>query len=197
VRSKSHPGLIPAQVGLIQLELSGGHPDAAMVVARKIQSERPKESVGYVLAGDIEASRVNWVAASAAYRAGLERGKSTELAGKLYDALVSGAQPANAERVASEWLKEHPRTPISAVISVDVAVARQDFEAAKGHYLAVVQLQPENPIGLNNLAWVMNRLKEPGAITYARGGLRWPRAAGLPRHACRHHGGTRATLTRQ
>ncbi len=34
-------------------------------------------------------------------------------------------------------------------------------------YVDVVQLQPENPFGLNNLAWVMNRLKEPGAITYA------------------------------
>jgi len=46
-------------------------------------------------------------------------------------------------------------------------VARQDYEAAQTHYLSVVQLQPDDPVGLNNLAWVMHRLKKPGAMAYA------------------------------
>src|SRR4029078_5505010 len=102
------PSSIAAQFGLVQLEVAAGRPDAAMVVARRVQAERPKESIGYTLAGDIEASRKNWVAAITAYRAVLERGKSTEWAAKLYDALVSASQSPNADRFASEWLKNYP-----------------------------------------------------------------------------------------
>jgi putative PEP-CTERM system TPR-repeat lipoprotein len=161
------PGLIAAQIALAQLEVSAGRPDAAMVVARRIQSERPKESVGYVLAGDIEAFRKNWVAAIAAYRAGLERGKSTAPAGKLYDALVSAGQAANAEKFASEWVKEHPTDAQFRLHLGDIAVNRRDYEVAEAHYLAIVRLQPDNAVALNNLAWVTNKLKKPGASAYA------------------------------
>ena len=161
------PGLVTAQVGLAQLEVSAGRPEAAMVVARKMQRERPKESIGYVVAGDIEASRKNWVAAIAAYRAGLERGKSTELAGKLYDALASARQAANAEKFASEWLKEYPQDMQFRLHLGDVAVNRQDYEVAETHYLAIVRAQPEDAVALNNLAWVTNKLKKPGALGYA------------------------------
>ena len=161
------PTSTAAQVGLVQLEVSAGRPDAAMVVARRVQVERPKESIGYTLAGDIEAARTNWVAAITAYRAGLERGRSTELAAKLYDALVSASQAPNADRFASEWLKAHPKDATFRLHLGNVAMNRQNLEAAEAHYLAVVQLVPDNPMGLNNLAWVMNSLKKPGAITYA------------------------------
>jgi putative PEP-CTERM system TPR-repeat lipoprotein len=161
------PGFIPAQVGLARLEVSASKPDVAMAIARRIQGDRPKESIGYTIAGDIEASRKNWPAAITSYRAGLERGASTELAGKLYDALASSAQTENAERFATEWLKDHPKDAIFRGHLGDVAVARQEFEKAEAHYLAAVQLLPDSPVGLNNLAWVMNRLKKPGAITYA------------------------------
>jgi putative PEP-CTERM system TPR-repeat lipoprotein len=161
------PRLIAAQVGLVQLELSAGRPEAAMAVARTVQGERPKESVGYMLAGDVESSRKSWSAAIAAYHAALERGKSTELAAKLYDALASAQQTANAQRFASDWLKEHPQDAAFRLHLGDVAVGRQDFEAAETHYLAALQLLPDNPAALNNVAWVMNRLKKPGAITYA------------------------------
>ena len=57
-------------------------------------------------------------------------------------------------------------------ISVTAPVSRQDFEAAETHYLAVAQLLPDNPAALNNVAWVMNRLKKPGAVTVCGKGCR-------------------------
>ena len=53
-------------------------------MARNLQKEHPNESVGYLYAGDIEASRNNLEAAAAAYRAGLARVPSFELAAKLH-----------------------------------------------------------------------------------------------------------------
>jgi len=88
-------------------------------------------------------------------------------AGKLYDALASAGQAANAEKFASEWVKEHPTDAQFRLHLGDIAVNRQDYEVAEAHYLAIVRLQPDNAVALNNLAWVTNKLKKPGASAYA------------------------------
>jgi predicted Zn-dependent protease len=49
----------------------------------------------------------------------------------------------------------------------DLAISRQDYPSAEASYLAVIQLQPDNAVALNNLAWVTNKLKKPGAIAFA------------------------------
>ena len=161
------PKSMEAQLGLAQLEASAGRPDAALAVARRIQGERPKESIGYMLAGDIEAFRKNWPSAISAYRAGLERGESTQLAAKLYDALGSAGQGANADRFASDWLKQHPQDALFRLHLGDVAAGRKDFEGAQTHYLEVLKMQPDNAAVLNNLAWAMYTHKKPGAIAFA------------------------------
>jgi len=161
------PKFLPAQRGLVILELADSRPDQALAVARVVQSERPDQSVGYLLAGDVEASRKNWEAAATAYRAGLKRGASTELAMKLHSVLVASKKHRDAETFATGWFKDHPQDAAFRTYLGDTALAQLDFAGAEGQYLAVVKLQPENAIALNNLAWVTNRLKKPGAVAYA------------------------------
>lgn len=161
------PQFLPAQRGLVILELADGRPDQALAAARVVQSERPDQSVGYLLAGDVEFSRKNWEPAATAYRAGLKRGASTELAMKLHSVLVASQKRPDAETFATAWIKEHPQDAAFRSYLGDTALAKLDFAGAEGQYLAVVKLQPENAIALNNLAWVTNRLKKPGAVAYA------------------------------
>ncbi len=161
------PKFLPAQRGLVILELAAGRPDQALAAARVVQSERPDQSFGYLLAGDVESSRKNWEPAATAYRAGLKRGASTELAMKLHSVLAASQKRPDAETFATRWIKEHPQDAAFRTYLGDTALAQLDFAGAEGQYLAVVKLQPENAIALNNLAWVTNRLKKPGAAAYA------------------------------
>ena len=161
------PKFLPAQRGLVILELASGRPDRALAVARVVQSERPDQSFGYLLAGDVESSRKNWEPAATAYRAGLKRDASTELTMKLHSVLVASRKRPDAETIATGWIKEHPQDAAFRAYLGDTALAQLDFAGAEGQYLAVVKLQPENAIVLNNLAWVTNRLKKPGAVAYA------------------------------
>ena len=161
------PKFLPAQRGLVMLDLSEGRPEKAMAVARAMQSERPDQNVGYLFAGDIEASRKNWDTAASAYRAGLKRGASTELASKLHSVLLSAQKRVDAEAFAAGWIKEHPQDAAFRSYLGDLALAQLDFASAETQYLAVIQLQPENAIALNNLAWVTNKLTKPGATAYA------------------------------
>jgi putative PEP-CTERM system TPR-repeat lipoprotein len=161
------PKFLPAQRGLVMLELAAGRPDQAKAVARTVKSERPDQNVGDLFIGDIEAFQSNWDAAAAAYRAGLKRGASTELATKLHSVLITAQKHADAETFAARWLKEHPQDATFLIHLAEQALAKLDFATAEKRYFAVVSLQPENALALNNLAWVTNKLKRPGAAAYA------------------------------
>jgi putative PEP-CTERM system TPR-repeat lipoprotein len=161
------PNFLNAQRDLVILELSAGRPDQAMAVARKLQAERPDHAFGYLFAGDIESYRKNWEAAATAYRAGLKRGRSPEMASKLHRVLLTANKRSDADAFAAGWIKDNPRDAFFRVYLADLALAQLDFEAAESNYRAVLQMGPENAAVLNNLAWVTNKLKKPGAAAYA------------------------------
>ena len=161
------PKYLPAQRGLVILELAAGQPEQALAIARTVQTERPDQGAGYLLAGDIEASRKSWDAAVGDYRAALSREASTEVAVKLYGALGQSKKAAEANAFASSWSREHPQDAAFRSYLGDLAVSKGDFARAETEYLAVLKLQPDSPIALNNVAWVTDRLKKPGATAYA------------------------------
>jgi putative PEP-CTERM system TPR-repeat lipoprotein len=55
-----NPDLVNVQRAIAKLTLDAGRASEALRMAREIQNQRPKESVGYVLEGDIRASQNAW-----------------------------------------------------------------------------------------------------------------------------------------
>jgi putative PEP-CTERM system TPR-repeat lipoprotein len=161
------PKYLPAQRGLMMLDVAAGRPDQAMVVARAVQTERPTQGIGYLLAGDIETSRKAWDAALAQYRVALSREPSTAAAVKVHAALGRAKKDAEADVFANTWKKEHPQDADFRTYLGDLALSRSDFPHAESEFLSVLSLQPENPVALNNLAWISNKLRKPGATAYA------------------------------
>jgi Flp pilus assembly protein TadD len=49
----------------------------------------------------------------------------------------------------------------------DIATARKDYPAATQHYRNALEIQPNNALVLNNLAWVYGEMKSPKAMEYA------------------------------
>jgi len=160
------PDLLAAQRGLIMIELSAGRPAEARAVARRVQSVPATRAVGLLLAGDIEASQKNWPAAAAAYRAGLKLSDSSELATKLHVALLATSAP-DAQKFASDWSTRHPDNSAFLTHLGGLALDRQDYAGAIDAYTAVLRVEPNNVIALNNLAWASYRLNRPGALAYA------------------------------
>ena len=161
------PDLLEAQRNLILVYLAAGKPNDALVIARDVAKQRPKDAVGYVLEGDIQASQKRWPEAVAAYRTGLKQAPSTELAVRLHKTLLASQNANEAERTASDWIKSHPKDVAFRLYLGDVATARKDYPAAIQHYRTVVDQQPENALALNNLAWASGQIKSPKAIEYA------------------------------
>ena len=164
---QTNPKNVAAERGLVLLELSEGRLDDAMAMAKQMQSERPQQGFGYLLAGDVETYRKDWAAAAAAYRAGLARGESSELAAKLHGSLMSAHKGAEADTFASGWIKGHPQDVVFRQYLGDLALSRSDFASAESQYSAIVAAHPENSVALNNLAWAEHKLNKPGAAAHA------------------------------
>ena len=160
------PDALEAQRGMIALELEAARPREAIAIARQVQKQRPNESIGYALEGDVHASQKDWAHAAQSYRAGLAKVKSTDLGIALYNALL-GSNSAEAERFAGSWLKENVNDIQFRVHLAQVASIRRDHARAVQHYRAVLESRPNDALILNNLAFSEGQLKDPKALEHA------------------------------
>jgi putative PEP-CTERM system TPR-repeat lipoprotein len=161
------PDLVDAQRAIAVLELDAGRLPQAVAMAREVQGQRPKESVGYVLEGDLHVYKRSWNEAVAAYRRGLKQLGTVDLAIKVHAALVAGSNTTEADQFAASWIKDHPRELAFRSYLAQAAMTRNDYSAAAREYRALVELQPDSPVVLNNLAFAAGQLKDPKAIGYA------------------------------
>ena len=158
---------IEAQRGIMMLDLDAGRFAEALVIARQVQNQRPKEAVGYVLEGDVHALNKSWAEATSAYRNGIRQTGATDLAIKLHAALLAGANSGEADKFADSWVKEHAKDLPFRLYLAEAASVRKDYASASKHYRVLVDAQPNNPGVLNNLAWTAAQNKDPKAIEYA------------------------------
>jgi putative PEP-CTERM system TPR-repeat lipoprotein len=161
------PDLLDAQKGLIGVELRQDHAKEALTIAKDVQQQRPKDSIGYIMEGEIHAARREWPKAIAAYETGVKQSGTTDAAVKLYGAHVASGQSAEAAKMASTWLGAHPQDDTFRFALAEIAGARKDYVSAARYYREILERQSQNPLVLNNLAWVAGQLHDPKALEYA------------------------------
>jgi putative PEP-CTERM system TPR-repeat lipoprotein len=165
---KIKPGLLAAQRALVEVEILQKQHPQALEVARNVQRTYPKQAVGYLLEAAVESDRGHHDAAAAALSKAVPLdGGGTEAAIRLHQTLLTAGRAAEAERLASAWKKDHPRDAAFRFYLGDNALARQDWAAAEAHYRSVTEVQPNNAMALNNVAWLMTRQGKPGAVAVA------------------------------
>ena len=161
------PDLVSAQRGLISVELDANHLQQAVSVAHEVQKQRPKEAVGYIFEGDIYAARKKWPESIAAYRLGMKQAPTSEVASRLYGALLASGSKAEAEKVASSWMAEHADDRRFRMYVAEAAITHGDAARAHKEYETLLAKDPNNPVLLNNLAWSAGKVNDPKAIEYA------------------------------
>jgi predicted Zn-dependent protease len=152
---------------LAQIALREDKPEEALRIAGGMQKAQPKQAAGYLLQADVELRRKRPEAAVAPLRTALELAPSSETAIKLHAVLGAAKRGAEADRLAANWSKEHPRDAAFRFYLGDQALARKELKVAEAHYRSVLEIQPENVLALNNVAWLMAQQKQPGALALA------------------------------
>jgi putative PEP-CTERM system TPR-repeat lipoprotein len=163
----TRPDLLPAQRGLLNIATAEKRYTEAVEIARQVQKQRPNEAVGYLLEGDVEKARRSWDAAAAAYRTSLQKQPSTEGAVRMHSLFMQAGRQADADRFAASWEKDHPKDVAFVFYRGDLALQQKNFAEAESRYRTVSQLQPQNALALNNVAWLMVKQSKPGALPFA------------------------------
>ena len=161
------PNLLVAQRSLADLYVKEGKTADALAISKTVQTQRPKESAGHLLEGDIQSVSKNWSGAAAAYQAGLKVAPGPELVIKLHTALTQGGKAADAQRVTTEWQRTNPNDAAVLLYLGDRAIAANQLNDAQRYYDRVIALQPNNALALNNMAWVAGKLGRADAVALA------------------------------
>lgn len=174
------PDQLQVQQAQVLVALQENKLDQALAVARKVQTQRPQEAVGFNMEGDIELRRRNWDAAAAVLRKAVARTPSGDAPQRLHAALVAGGKAAEAQTWAQEWRKKQPDDMGFVLHLGDQAMASGKTADAEALYRQVIDKQPGNVLALNNLAYVLAREKKPGSVALAEQALqRAPKSAAV------------------
>ncbi len=162
------PGSTTIARAQARLAMADGRPEDALKIARDMQKRAPQDATGFTMEGEIEVGRKNWDAAITAYRASLKLAATSETTAKLHTALLAAKKPADAERLAADWTKANPKDASFHYFLGDVALAQNDLPRAEARYRNVLEVQPENALALNNVAWLLVQQGKPGALAMAQ-----------------------------
>ena len=161
------PNLIVAQQGLAELAIRDKRVPDALSIVKDIQKQRPQEPVGFALEGEVHMASRNWPAAMVSYEQALRLApNATELAVKLHTAHLAAQKKREADAFAASWLRGHPKDLAFSLYLGDRAVAANDLKGAEAHYQKALSLQPQNPVTLNNMAWVASKLGRKDAMGF-------------------------------
>jgi putative PEP-CTERM system TPR-repeat lipoprotein len=161
------PHSLAAQRVAIMAAMGAKRPQDALAIARDMQSQRPKDSLGYILEGEIESSEERWARAAGAYRKALSTPNPAQAPGRLHAVLLKDKKPAEASGFAADWLRGHPEDWLFLLYLADASSSQGDLNASERYYRQLLQAQPNSAIALNNLASVLIRQNKPGAVALA------------------------------
>jgi putative PEP-CTERM system TPR-repeat lipoprotein len=147
--------------------VQAGRFEDAVAEAREAQKKRPKEALGFVIEGDVRAAQQKWLEAAALYRAALGRSPDMLTANKAVATLKKVEGTTDVPALAAKWLNENPKDFAARLYLADRDMAQKNFKSAVPHLRVLVELQPNNPVLLNNLAWAGAAIGDPQAVKYA------------------------------
>lgn len=146
------PDHLPSQRALIQLELERKNANAALKIAREMQTQRPAAPQGYLLEGDVLMHQKDFNAAAKAYAQARERGSQDISTVRQYQALRAAEQREAADNVLRDALARYPQEQnIREFVASEFLAAGRNKEAIS-LYADLVERNPQNLVALNNLA---------------------------------------------
>lgn len=163
------PQSAAAQEALASLMVGNNRLREALDLARTMQQQRPRAVGGYLFEAAVHLRQKNVDPALTAIKRGLAvKDHDPELAGYYYLALQRNGRAAEADRYGASWIKEHPNDLAFEYLLAVTALRRKDYDQAEVRLQRIVQLRPDYPAALNNLAWVLASRGKPGGVAFAQ-----------------------------
>jgi len=158
---------LPSLEALLRLELLERKPEAALRVARQIQSQHPLSPLGFEREADILLAQRRPQQAVNAYEQALLKGSGSTGVIKLFRAEIMAGNTRQADLRIHDWLKQHPKDNAVRVQAAEYYLANGRNKEAIALYSELQRQVPENVLVLNNLANLYQREKDSRALATA------------------------------
>jgi putative PEP-CTERM system TPR-repeat lipoprotein len=156
-----------AQLLLGRLTIANKDDAAALGIAADLLKAHPDAAYGDELTGDVYAARKAYQQASDAYALAYGKASSASLAQKLYQSRLQLGETESAHEVLRQWLADHPEdVPTRGLLAQAQLSAGQPAEAIE-EYQKLLEVDPNNVMALNNLAWLYQEANNPEGVKYA------------------------------
>ncbi len=161
------PGNAAFRSDLARVELGLGNTEAAVRLARGLQTDFPSNPDGYLLEGNILAAAGDHFRAAALFDRAYELGPAFEIAAAAHRARQAGSL-ADAAAPLRRWLEDNPGDARAWFMLAQFHQSEGQGGDAATAYDRVISLQPAHVVALNNAAWLYNEAGDPRALDYAR-----------------------------
>jgi putative PEP-CTERM system TPR-repeat lipoprotein len=161
------PGYVPAEALLAEVELQSGEVAKAEQRARAIVKRVPDDPAGPRLLADIAMARKRYPEAIENYGRALAKEQTTAAALRLYRAYLNSGSVAAGNEFMESWLKSRPEDVLAQRALAEGYLRAGNPTAARTRYEQVLRQGGEDPLVLNNLAYLMLGEKDARAREYA------------------------------
>lgn len=155
------------RVDLIRLEVDQGDFEAAMRVAVALRDELPDSAVGDTMVGDVLMEAQLPADAIDAYEKAIAKEPTSALAIRRFRAQAADGDKSAAMQGLRNWLETHPDDTVSRFALASELLNDGEHAAAQQQFETLLTTAPDNPVVLNNLAWLADKSGDPKAFEYA------------------------------
>ena len=165
--SELQPKAIEPKIAIASMLLRQGKIADAKSVAAQLQKDIGNSAAGLALEGDLFGVENKWPEATISYKKAFDLEKTVSIGVKLHQAYSRSNKVAEAETLLADWFKAAPNDIAMRLYAGEHEIARERWSEAVKHYDAVLKIDPKHAAALNNVAWALNKLKDPRAISLA------------------------------
>ncbi len=148
---------------MLEQELKG--PDQGVVLAETYVKDRPQSVPRLLVLGDLQGAAQKNDIALATYRKAWEKQQNADTMQRVYVALNRLDRKDEALKFLQDWSAKNPNDYNARFMVTSHYISTGKLEEALKHAEALNGALPENPVLLNNLAWLYGTKKDPKAIS--------------------------------
>lgn len=165
------PDELPAYLGLARASLAAADFTQARDDARAIQKKWPARPEGWLYEAAALDRLKQGGGAEQVLRHGLATSNASEVLAALYQHLLADRKGDEAAATLTAWLTKHPGDVRGRMAVGEVHQVRGEFKEAEQWFRKVLELHPDDPVALNNLAWTLGKQGDKAALDVGKRAL--------------------------
>ena len=162
---------VPAKIALIELESAQKNFDEATRLATELRESQPDSHFGDLLIGDVRMRQEKYAEAAESYANAMKKSDIATLAIRRFNAQRQGGSQDTAFSELQAWVdRKDDRSARHVLASAYLSGGKNDLAVRESERL--LEKEPENPVLLNNLAWLYQQKNDKRALDYAERALK-------------------------